>query len=319
MNLKEVLLDLAKEPIIESSDFVCRPIPNSTMLLGRDGTNNLILLAEKSEPPVDLHAGNFHYSSVISVRWSDKTTHEDHMSLLRTSSCGPQEEEAFLRIVESILLTSQANRENEVCRELVQAWFSLLITKSEVSRKSIIGLFGELLLILNSLDSELAISRWQWRNAELLDFAWMDLAIEVKTTATGMRNHQTTLFQNRAARSKSTVLVSLLVNDSFEGDSIFDIQLKIQSRLPKDSLMRLELAAAIVRRVGFSNLVFESRFDLDSANRSLYLIRWKDLPDPIFPLAVLEADWTFSVPVEKARTLGRGAIDDVSLRMMFAV
>ncbi|MFZ2227996.1 MAG: PD-(D/E)XK motif protein [Candidatus Nanopelagicaceae bacterium] len=319
MKLRDVLADLASEAAIEPTDFVCRPIPNSAMLLGRDGRNNLILLSEKSEPRVDLHAGSFHYSSVISVRWFDKISHESQMSLLRTSSCGPQEEEAFLRIVESILLTSQANREHEICRELVQAWFSLLISKNEVSHESIIGLFGELLVILNSVDSELAISRWQWRNSELLDFAWMDLALEVKTSSTGQRHHQTSLFQNRAAMGKSTVLASLLVDESFEGDNIFDIQLKIQSRLPKDSPMRLELAAAIIRRVGISDLVFETRIDLDSANRSLNLVRWKDLPDPIFPSAILEADWTFNVPVEKARSLGGRTIDDVFLRKLFAI
>lgn len=317
MSLREILAALDLERTVNSTDFVCRQIPNSTMLLGRDGRNNIVLLSEKTEPNVNLHAGGFHYSSAIKVKWFDQVEHENEMSVLRTVNCGFSEEAAFLRVVESILLTSQGSKENETCRELVEAWFSLLVTGREVTRNSIIGLAGELLLIMNSHEPERAISRWQWRNADLLDFVWMDMALEVKTSTTGLRHHQTSLFQHSAAISKSTLLVSLLVDESIEGVNVLELQSRIQELLPKDSATRLDLAAAVIRRVGISDLVYETRLDLPAAIRSLKLVRWSDLPNPMFPSGVLSAEWAFVVPAEKAKSIGGQFVDDVLIRKMF--
>jgi hypothetical protein len=99
------------------------------------------------------------------------------------------------------------------------------------STRSVVGLWGELFVILNSRDPAKSVLAWHTDPNELYDFVDGNQTIEVKTTTSRTRCHHFRLEQLQSSASSRGFVVSVMVQPAAEGFSIRDLVDRIVVRL----------------------------------------------------------------------------------------
>ena len=162
--------------------------------------------------------------------------------------------------------------------EAVDAMLELFRQLEGPAKTTVVGLWGELVIIHAATNATDFISAWHVTGTDAFDFAFADARLEVKATERSVREHDFALAQVRSGRSGDMV-ASLMLLRSPAGLSTFDLANGIAARVPPAQQQKLWtlVLAELGQDAEASN---EQTFDLKAALDSLRLIPAALVPAP---------------------------------------
>lgn len=164
-------------------------------------------------------------------------------------------------------------------------------------RTSIQGLWGELLLIAESSNPDLAAGAWHALTSDRFDFAHEGERLEVKTSMR-QRRHHFSLEQLQQPEGAKAYVASIVVESSAAGSTIPELLHKIGVRCTEKGKV-VRVATDAVKTLGSETRNWSSsRFDVQSALRSTRILPAADVPS-VVPSSGVQ-DVRFVVNLEEA-------------------
>lgn len=180
---------------------------------------------------------------------------------------------------------------------------------SEVSDSTIVGLFGELLVIAKSQDRNRFAGLWHSSSDASFDFSSGNNRVEVKTTRSLNRIHQFSSNQISMSLKARVYIASVSLQVVEKGSSLSEIVKLISNEL--DINMRVKFINCVVETLGIiPDLVSGVEIDLEASLGSIWLIPAEKIPAPLAQDGVLSMEWRAAIP-ESLKT-------EISLDEVFA-
>jgi hypothetical protein len=212
-------------------------------------------------------------------RFNIKMTHdfrEEAVSVIATKSRDGWLVDVFLELVAMLFDSGVTSDQNSV-RKLIQDLVSLFRALTQPNQKSVQGLWGELFLILQATDTDLAVSSWHTTPNDRYDFAKGHERVEVKTT-TGPRIHMFSHTQLVPIEGLKVTIASLILNSTADGVSCADLVSQVLPKLDSEP-MRRGFVNQVVRTLGENwNQQGGIRYDIEQANQSLSFYDANNVP-----------------------------------------
>tara|TARA_B100000989_G_scaffold79737_1_gene56822 strand:+ start:4836 stop:5807 length:972 start_codon:yes stop_codon:yes gene_type:complete len=196
--------------------------------------------------------------------------------------------------------------ENDKFAEAFEAFITLFKNLERKSEKKIIGLWGELFIIYNSLNSDFLVKAWHNATDDTFDFSEDNCRLEVKTTTLRNRKHSFGLHQVFPKGSVNLIIASLMIERVPIGLSLGDLIDKIEKTLT-DAEQKLKFDQLITETLGESyEKSLEEAYDETSAKELLEFFDIQNIPKipkDIIPKEV--SDVRFSVNLDDINTVSK--------------
>ena len=161
----------------------------------------------------------------------DKDLEKQHFSVISYNGNDDELKAYFLNSCE-ILLHSLGNRpDNRKIKEVVARFIELFRVLNEPPKKTMQGLWAELFLISEAANPEKLVKGWHTIPEEKYDFSFGKIRMEVKSSATGKREHHFSRRQLTPPSGCRVFVASVLVEMVAEGKSIADLVREITQKL----------------------------------------------------------------------------------------
>lgn len=191
---------------------------------------------------------------------------------------GPHLHQYFVELMTATANTHLGMLAQETTDEVVDALLELFRKLSLPADRSVLGLWGELLLIHLASSPGEFVDAWHLRATDGFDFAFADGRIEVKTTERPSREHEFSLKQVRSGRSTDLV-ASVTLSRSSAGLSALDLARLIAERV--EAAQQGKLWRLVIETLGDdADAEGEQRFDVQSASDALVFVHAADVPAP---------------------------------------
>ena len=226
---------------------------------------------------------------------------------------------AFLELV-AMLFESGVSSDPDSVRKLVQDLIALFRALTQPGKKSLQGLWGELFLIDQSENIELAVKSWHTTPNDRYDFARAHERVEVKST-TGPRIHTFAHAQLAPVPGLQLTVASLVLNPDGDGCTCADLVAKILVKLNNDVLKR-GFVDQVVRTLGASwQNQSGVRFDVDQAKQGLKFFDVEAVPRITSPIPPNVLGVTYQSDLQVAADFSRNSLDSkhVLTRTLFCV
>jgi hypothetical protein len=306
---------------IGSDCIAATPIPGyETHRIGRarDGSPTLLLGARDGDyqsfaAPIVLEHLRVQFDTDCTIQSADGALTTGRFTVVQCMDGGPSLAPYFLRITEAIVAAVGVNPSRQQVGRAIESVIELFRALSLPPKKSVQGLWAELLLIARARHAAVLAAAWHARPEERFDFSLGTERLEVKSVATRLRQHYFSLEQLRAEPGTSILVASLFVERTGAGTSLRELLNVIRRHLGSrpDLLLRLETIVGVTLGNALPRALDET-FDLEFAERSLSFYRAADIPSirSELPSGVsevhLKSDLTGVVPYQPARDLGEG-------------
>lgn len=232
--------------------------------------------------PIELRNLLVEYAAPMEIRHELGVT-QGTFIVLAASHNRPDLYEAFCTMVEAAVSGLTPNPTPVEVEHTVQSLIELFRAASSPPKKTVAGLWGELLLIDASPDPTVAISAWHVTPFDTHDFVLDTRAIEVKSTERTERIHEFNHNQLVQAAGKTVIIISVMLRRSSTGYSCQDITDAILSRL-SDQQARLKLMRVVHESLGDEiQAANDIRFDRKEALNLIRQVRAEMLPVVVVP------------------------------------
>lgn len=187
--------------------------------------------------------------------------------------------EYFLRVVCSLVLTEPVLSGAESPTTAIEAVLELFAAMGNPPKRSVQGLWGELLLVARALDPGAALTAWHTDPNELFDFVGDGVAVEVKTSTTGLREHVFKLDQLLAPDGTAVYVASLLLDERSDGQTLVELVAAIGVRLGGNTDLHRRLESVVAGTLGTAWRDATSRpFALVDGNAALATYQAENIP-----------------------------------------
>jgi hypothetical protein len=150
-----------------------------------------------------------------------------------------------------------------------------------------IGLFGELVFLLNHKNCDVALLAWHESKFENYDFSYSGLQVEIKTTTQTQRLHRLKSTQSLLNSTNPFFYVSVYAARMHGGITVHGLIEAITERISPN--LRMEFKSRL-DQFDLSN--FKKEFDLDRARKSIHWYSDANVPKPIVSDdRILEVGW----------------------------
>ena len=208
----------------------------------------------------------------------DGQIQQETFALLAFSSDDPLLQRYFLQVGETLLATLPAQPASSEIMGAVYRMAEVLRQLSLPPRKSVQGLWAELLLILESQRIQTLVGWWHSKPSARYDFDGGKIKIEVKSSSGSEREHYFSLEQLFCTEGQVYV-ASILVRQSQSGSSIMDLRDKIANYLESEPALVHKVDMVIASTLGRSLPEnSEARFDAGWSKRSLRCCQSHQIP-----------------------------------------
>jgi hypothetical protein len=185
----------------------------------------------------------------------------------------------FAHVCETIVRIVGASPSLQEVIEAVRRLVDLFQKLSSPARRSVIGLFGELYAIYSATSPATAVDAWRSTIDDRFDFSIDNVRLEVKASSTRHRTHNFSLEQCTPPPGTVGVLISLFVEASGGGLSVFELVERIERQLDGDVDLILKLQETVAEGLGASApTALSMRFDEDLASSSLQVYDLEAIP-----------------------------------------
>ncbi len=269
--------------------------------VGRSYDNHPAVLIEFADArglSVPRRLANLAYSppATLDLASTDGSRQRARLAVLECRSTEPELAAYFFRIASSILLENPIAASEAGFEAALEALVTLFRSLQRPGLRTIQGLWAELAVILWSFDPEAAMSSWHSSPHALHDFSAGGYRLEVKASMKGLREHTFLLDQLATMLPGATLIASLLLHETGDGRSVFDLVEGISARVAVDSAARLETIVADSLGNGWRDAA-DLRFSLDGARHALQIYAAEDIPTILQPIPPEVKDVRFTVDV----------------------
>lgn len=267
--------------------------------VGRSYENHPALLIEFDEPkPLSLarRLVNLSYSppAAVDIAGNDGIHHRVVLAVLECRTADPDLGEYFFRIARAILLDDPSAATEQGFENALDALVTLFRGLQRTGTRTIQGLWAELAIILWSGEPLAALSSWHSSPRALHDFSAGSFRLEVKSSSRRLREHTFVLDQLAALGEGATIVASLLLDETDDGSSVFDLLRAIAARTGAEPAARLETIVADSLGNSWRDAI-DTRFSVDGALSGLRFYAAEDIPTIPQPLPAAIKDVHFTV------------------------
>jgi hypothetical protein len=199
----------------------------------------------------------------------------------------------FLRILSPIIETLGAEPSAAAIRRAISGLVDLFQSLTTPAKKSVQGLWAELLLMRRASDPRMVISAWHGLPYEHVDFLSGRQRLEVKSSSNRLRAHYFSLVQLTPPDNSRLVVASLFVESVGGGLSLRRLFDETRS-LIADPVLLMQFDAAFYATLGATwNDAMEECFDQELASQSLQFFDSTDIPKIEGPISPAVSDIHF--------------------------
>lgn len=225
----------------------CGPTKQHLLVKGQYGEPLLLLASElRVNPRAPISLKNVSVSFDVSYETTTLETGSVSTGCFCRFSCDPQNSTLHRYFVEILAATAEAHEgrlTQTVVDDIVEALLELFRKMAAPPRKTVAGLWGELLLIHAGAHPGVFVDAWHSAVTDTFDFSFLDARLEVKATERPIREHEFALKQVRGGRP-GDLIVSVRLARSSVGATVLDLTRDIASRvslIQQEKLWRLVL------------------------------------------------------------------------------
>jgi hypothetical protein len=252
--------------------------------LGKDAGGSPCLLLRQSTSaaatsPIRLQNLMVSYAVPCVIVHPNGLQEEGVFTIVRCSNSDPALFPHFLRIVSPILATLGATPSAAAVRRAITGLVDLFQALTAPARKSIQGLWAELLIIKNAADPVALASAWHGVPTERIDFVRGRERLEIKSCSSRQRVHYFSQEQLTPPAGAQIVVASLFVEPVGGGLSLRALSDDIRGLLASDSALLTRFDSVFYATLGAAwSDAMEERFDLELATDSLCFFDSADIP-----------------------------------------
>ncbi len=197
-------------------------------------------------------------------------------------SCDPGSpglHEYFVRATAGLVEAFQTPLSAEQADHFVSNCAALFAASAQPAKSTLIGLWGELFVIHEGRDKESLMAAWHAAPTDATDFVGKGF-LEVKTTESKDRIHEVALEQVRPASGRDGYVVSVLVERTATGCSVFELSGMIAPQLSRES--ERKLWRLVAETLGTDvDTAGDVRFDVHYSRSQLRAYEARKLPAPV--------------------------------------
>ena len=250
---------------------------------GRHGDDFLLLLPSlkiRHQAPVFLENLSVNYGVNCQVSENGVTTNET-LTILKFKSVNDDLIDTIGDIVSLLLRRIPRYKEDELAG-LIHQLIDLFRHLNDVPDSTMIGLWGELLVILQSNNPTEVARSWHATPLDRFDFSHENLRLEVKTT-TGPRQHSFGWEQLLESDETQIVIASVILTEDQNGMNVFELVHRVVDQVSDKSVIQkiLNIASKTIGQNQEGNSY--RRFNLTSAEVNLRFYRSSIVPKPLPP------------------------------------
>lgn len=246
-----------------------------------------------------------HALEVVGARGKKRV---EHLASLVCRTTESDLQAAFLRIAVALFNTRAVQLSEAELETRLDEFVVLFRALAHPANQTIQGLWCELAVVAWSRDVRIALASWHSHPTALHDFASGADRFEVKSCATGMREHALRLEQLHEAPGGRTLFASLIVQESDDGHSVADLCDVVLGRMDGDIELARRLETVVTQALGRQwRDAATRRFALEDARRGMRIYAAKDVPSvpqPI-PPEVKQVHFVVDLSTTSAVTLAR--------------
>lgn len=210
---------------------------------------------------------------------SEKKLTHNNFSVVSYIGQNDDIKDVFLSTCQVLINSLGQNPSNKKIKSIVGKFVELFKAIKETPRKSLQGLWAELLLIEQSNFPENLIKAWHSVPEEKFDFSFNQLRLEVKSSGSETRTHHFNLGQLKPINNTEIIIASVLVKTNVGGLSILDLLSNLNSKLINYPKQKEKLHLLVYSTLGIEIIkVSQLKFDYESAKESLQFYNAKDIP-----------------------------------------
>lgn len=305
MDLITLFRSLRTESTVElkgGNAFAAIPIPAApTHRLGCDVDGAPCLLLDvrrpKADQPPPLNVALAHLAiqhDVLCRLVHGAGVEESRLTLVRLVNADRELRAQFLRVAGPVVQSLGARPTTAELMHVVAALVDLFRALERPARRTVQGLWSELLLLASASDTVRAIRAWHATPSDRFDFAAGQERIEIKSTGRGRRNHHFSVDQLTVPAGTSLLVASLFVESVGGGCSLGELLEEVCTLVRDDPAL-----VARVNRLAFEALgntlseALTACFDRELAMHSLTWFRGEDIPCVARPLPTAVSDVRF--------------------------
>jgi Putative PD-(D/E)XK family member, (DUF4420) len=281
--LHQLIQDIAVQPTASDTRFFVKPIPQFNRHFAGYNAHGCpsILFSSVDQAfraPLQLTGAEVRYCIPCQFTLPDQRTLEQPLTQLICTSNVSSEKEYFLHIASTIVEVLGNAPTIGAIADAVGRFVDILQRLSRPPAKNLIGLYGEVLFILNSPKPDVAVQAWRSRVDDRFDFSIESIRLDVKATARRTRVHSFSLEQCLPVPGATTAVVSMFVESSGGGKSLRDLIQALFARLTTAEV-RLRVQQVIAETLGSALLTsLDARFDDLLATNSLRIFDATEIP-----------------------------------------
>lgn len=277
-------------PAATGHELAAVPIPGAqSHRLAKDSSGSPCVLirqrAQTSRPaPIRLEHLLVSFDVPCRVRYPGGQHEQETFTIVRCSNRNPALFPHFLKIISpTIAALGLAPTASEI-RRAIFALVELFQALSAPGKKTIQGMWAELLLIRLSRDPVIMAAAWHREAQEHFDFADGPQRIEVKSNNGRRREHHFSLEQLMPAGGSQIVVASIFVERSGGGMSLQTLFDETRALLSADPALvgRFDAVFYTALGSGWSDAMDEG-FDWQVATESIAFYHAEDIPRPQNP------------------------------------
>ena len=311
--LFETLLLPLESPAGRSLSAV--PIPGAeNHRLAKDSTGSPCLLLRQSvltDPTLPIRLQNLLVTYGVRCQISHPNGEQEQGSftIIKCSSPDPSLFPHFLKILSPIITTLGSTPTAAAVRRAIAGLVALFQALTTPAKKSIQGLWAELVVIRIATDPVALVAAWHGLPTEHIDFLAGRDRIEVKSSSTRRRLHHFSLLQLIPPAHTRLVIASLFAEPAAGGLSLRQLSDEIRAILAVDEVRLSHFDAVFYATLGSSwSEAMEEHFDFELARDSLQFFDSIDIPRVPDPIPSAVSDVRFTSDISAASPLTRDAL-----------
>jgi len=253
--------------------------------LARENDDYLLLLPssfENNKSAIVLAHISVHFGKECRVYSGDKVL-DEVLSIVRIHAPNLSQLQIFGDVI-SLLLARLPEEDDEGVSDLIDELIELFSSLSQPSIASIVGLWGELFLILQARNSDDVARAWHATPRDRFDISDGASRVEVKTTR-GPRRHTFSYEQIAPQPDIHIVVASLILTEDPSGADVLELLNLVIEKL-HDQQLKTHVLKIGIATIG-SDLSYDRKlkFDLIGAGLNLRYFESDNIPKPPPPPA----------------------------------
>jgi hypothetical protein len=251
--------------------------------IGKDNEGRPSLLirpSKKSRTHLTIEAKhiNVGFGQLCDIDSNGKPVRE-RITIARCVGTDPLLQRYFLSVCESIIIAIGDDPTDGEIESGFRSLLELFAQLEQASKKTAMGLWSELLLIVGSVNVPSVCDAWQRSGREVFDFHLNDVRIEVKSTGADTRIHHFRLPQLSPPGDVQVLVASIHAVDSAGGTTVSELAEEINSLLIESPDVRIEFESKLAQVMGANfEAILRASFDRELAQRSILLFDGKNVP-----------------------------------------